>query len=509
MENSRVFFEIIDLKTIWILAREGNIEISFQGSRKVSPVESIHCIPDKILFEFINSWQNWVKQIDGFSFALSEKNHDYTDRFQEFSHSLSSILFGNFSIDFSDTTIWIMDREILSLPIEILKNHSNQIFYRNIRSSRVPPVGKIGEDFLFVENHYQAENLLEEQKKEKQEILELWDSHNIRYKELIGISCTRIRFIEKIASVKIFHYSGHSYEDGLRFIGDSHLKLSDISNLNLSNLELASLNSCLSASGLAGSFLEAGAREVVGFLGPVRNDISRQAGQIFWETYCSTKSASLSVERVRTELQLTHGKGYPAAFQFVHFGLPEINKSFLSKKNIGLMSLSFLFILFLLNYITYTYNQKNKVIPNVAKSEIGKPLNERIPEKPEAQVESLYQNNNPPKNMTHKKRPVENSNQKELNTLHSQSYDTDGSKLKRSEKYTNMAQNYYVNDFSQSRLEKYISALSSDRLKISIRRYLQKKDPIVSMERKQENIENILKTTESEELIEYKLRELE
>ena len=42
-----------------------------------------------------------------------------------------------------------------------------------------------------------------------------------------------------------------------------------------------------------------------------------------------------------------------------------------------------------------------------------------------------------------------------------------------------------------------------------IRRYLQKEDPLVSMEKKSEKIEKILESTESEELIEYKLRELE
>ncbi|NBU98696.1 MAG: CHAT domain-containing protein, partial [Spirochaetia bacterium] len=105
---------------------------------------------------------------------------------------------------------------------------------------------------------------------ERKEILEYWSTNNISYKELKGASCTRARFIEKIASVRVLHYSGHSFEDGLWFSDISKLEISDLSSLNLSNLELVSLNSCSSAIGLARGFLEAGAKECVGFLGPVR-----------------------------------------------------------------------------------------------------------------------------------------------------------------------------------------------------------------------------------------------
>jgi hypothetical protein len=72
-----------------------------------------------------------------------------------------------------------------------------------------------------------------------------------------------------------------------------------------------------------------------------------------------------------------------------------------------------------------------------------------------------------------------------------------------------VVQKYIYNDSSDSRVEKYISALNSNKLKIMIRRYLQKDDPIVSREKKREKLEKILESTESEELIKYKLRELE
>jgi len=69
--------------------------------------------------------------------------------------------------------------------------------------------------------------------------------------------------------------------------------------------------------------------------------------------------------------------------------------------------------------------------------------------------------------------------------------------------------NYNFTDVSNERLEKYISALNSESLKKNIWKYINKKDHIVSMEKKREKIEKILESTESEELIEYKLRELE
>ena len=125
----------------------------------------------------------------------------------EFSKSLESILFGSFSISFSHETIWVLDKEFMELPVEILKTKSNQIFYRNIRSTLIPPANRIGKDFLFVENHYDADSLLAELKREREEITELWYLKKSTYRELIGASFTRTRFIEKITRAKVLHYS--------------------------------------------------------------------------------------------------------------------------------------------------------------------------------------------------------------------------------------------------------------------------------------------------------------
>ena len=61
----------------------------------------------------------------------------------------------------------------------------------------------------------------------------------------------------------------------------------------------------------------------------------------------------------------------------------------------------------------------------------------------------------------------------------------------------------------ESRLEKYIMALTSEKLKKEIQKYLKKRDRLVTLDRKREKIEEILESNESEELIEYKVRELE
>ena len=493
------------METIRVLSREEKVEIFFQTRNEISPVESIHTVSISIIHDFIESWQNWLKQIDALSFALPDINHNYIDRFTEFSKSLQSILFGNHPIQFSVSLVWVMDEELMTLPVEILKIHKEQRFYRNIRSRHIPPVGKKAENFLFVENHYSAEELLSEMSLERNEILEFWESKGITYKELKGANCTRGRFIEKITSIKVVHYCGHSFEDGIWFNDQSRLEISDLSYLNLSNLELVSLNSCSSAIGLARGFLEAGARECVGFLGPVRNDISRQVGKIFWETYCITNSASLAVEKVRHVLQKIHGEGFPAAFQFVHFGIPESksknwfqNKKLIFSILLGLGLINFLFYKFFTSSLLDTgsngieLNDNNKVIK--IKDEESILQNEAENEKRDDFVSIITKHKN--------SKPV--INKKSV-------YKDIESKTKIiEEKIDNIPiKNYIFTDVSNERLEKYISALNSERLKNNIWKYINKKDPIVNMEKKREKIEKILESTESEELIEYKLRELE
>ncbi len=498
------------MRIIRVLARGEKVEIFFQTGNEVSPVETIHRVTASLLIEYLESWQNWVKQTDALSYALPEKNHNYRDRFLEFSKSLSSILFGGVSIPFSSETVWILDKEYMGLPVEILKTEPTQTFYRNIRSTQMPPQGRIGEDSLFVENHFQAENLLSELKEEREEILDLWDSYQISYKELLGIGCTRTRFIEKISSVSVLHYSGHSFEDGLWFGEDSFLGISDLSSLNLSNLSLVSLNSCSSAIGLASGFLESGAMECVGFLGPVRNDISRQAGTIFWINYLKSGSASSSAQKVRDELQVVHGNYYPAAYQFVHFGVPPKKKSFwIQKKKFLFVPLVVLFMGFLFSLGFYNF-QKPQEISNLPPLKEVKKETLEIPIQKESK--SLEEKTSNPTSTTKRNSPKEKVYNKTLASSKS------NSKPNRNpievdppieeEKKISEKTNTWMNN-SEPRLEKYLQALKSESLKTSIRTYLQKKDPIISSERKRDKIERILESTESEELIQYKLRELD
>jgi hypothetical protein len=496
------------LRIIRVLARGKKVEIFFQTGNEVSPVETIHSATASLLFEYIESWQNWVKQVDALSYALPGKDHNYRDRFLEFSKSLSSILFGGVSIPFSYETVWILDKEYMGLPVEILKTEPTQTFYRNIRSTQVPPQGRIGEDSLFVENLFQAENLLTELKEERKEILNLWDSYQISYKELLGISCTRTRFIEKIASISVLHYSGHSFEDGLWFGEDSFLGISDLSSLNLSNLNLVSLNSCSSAIGLARGFLESGAKECVGFLGPVRNDISRQAGTIFWTNYLKSGSASRSAQKVREELQVLHGSFYPAAYQFVHFGVPPKKKSFwILKKKFLFVTLVVLFLglLFPLGFYNFQKPQEISKLPQV--KEIQKETLEIHILKDSRSSEGKISNpsttpmKNSPKEKVFNKTLVNNKSNPKPNPI-----EVDPP-IKEEKKISEKTYDWINN--SEPRLEKYLQALRSESLKTSIRNYLQKKDPIVSSERKRDKIERILESTESEELIQYKLRELD
>lgn len=472
------------METIRILVKENQVEIFFQTKNDSSPVELIHVVQLSIIEEFIESWENWIRQCDIISFASTNKVHNFRNRLSEFSNSLESILFGNLPIQSQKKIVWILDDKIASLPVEILKISSDQVYYRNIRSNQRPPVGrKNQETILFVENHYRAEKILEQLTEEREDIINIFNENKVKYKEIMGAGCSRIRFLEKAASASILHYAGHSFSRGIRFSDSSELNNSELSTFNLSNLKLVSLNSCSSAIGLARAFLKAGALECVGFLGPVRNDVSRVAGKIFWEAYFELNSVTLAVERVRDELQKEYGDGYPGAFQFVHFGVPR-NKE--RKQNLLFTSIFFLFlgIASALSVVTLLQNSENKT--NILNEPLSSPT-EVTPEKSKYTPQKSQKFQSEPRNSTPKKqKPLvkESLNIEKIIIYENNPVDR------------------------RDKLENYIMSLESPILRRKIRAYLGKIDPLVSKEKKIQKVQDILENNDSEEMIEYKLRQI-
>lgn len=150
-------------------------------------------------------------------------------------------------------------------------------------------------------------------------------------------------------------------------------------------------------------------------------------------------------------------------------------------------------------YSSKNYYKSIEPISIKVKEDINSPIPEMVIKDREPHKDS----NN------HIKTHSKNASKKEKAIDHEITYNRIDNSLPKNDINNTIVQKYIYNDSSDSRVEKYISALNSNKLKIMIRRYLQKEDPLVSMEKKREKIEKILESTESEELIEYKLRELE
>lgn len=493
------------MQFIRVLIKDSHVEVSFESGDRKLPVESIQKINLQIVLDYLENWQNWVKQMDALSFALPGEENDYTSRFQEFQSTLYSLLFGNLSNSLDEKEIvWILDSELMSLPVEILQNRTEQIFYRNIRTVFIPPTNLKGEGYLYVENHYDASSLMQKMIAEREEILGTWDRDNILYKQIIGAGCTRIRFIEKITGVTVLHYSGHSFENGIYFTDGAFLNYTDLSTMNLSNLNLVSLNSCSSAIGLARGFLEAGAKECIGFLGPIRNDLSYEIGKIFWEKYRTTNNAGYSVLETRKLLEEKYGKGFPALYQFVHFGTPKrIEKN--KKKLIYFLLSSFSLLLSILMLYKLVFvnkykeeDRKETIIPikpvkeSNTTPETKDIVKQKVKETQTIEIKTLTKN---PKKQVKLEKPGKSE---QISIIKKESFPKETE---------NKVLEYYIPQ-QQPRIHKYIDALQSNSLKQKIRRYLNKEDTLYTYEKKVEVLEKILEFTDSEDLIEYKLGNL-
>lgn len=129
------------------------------------------------------------------------------------------------------------------------------------------------------------------------------------------------RVKEILPSAKIFYLASHLEADNWILPDGSRLKKAEIESMNLSGLELVFLNGCYSAFGLAQSFLNSGAREVIGFSTAVPNEVSEEVSKIFWKEWTSSRSSEKAFQKVKIHL-----KNSILRFSWIRFGDGKINK---------------------------------------------------------------------------------------------------------------------------------------------------------------------------------------
>ncbi|WP_134152090.1 CHAT domain-containing protein [Leptospira meyeri] len=329
-------------------------------------------------------------------------------------------------------------------------------------------------------------------KEEREEVVKIWNKNRLVSKQLVGYGLTKNRLLEKISSMKYIHYSGHSYRDGIYLSDDIILDAETIASFDLSNVQLVYFNSCSSATLLANAFLQAGAKEVVGYLGDVRNDVAREAGKGFWSEFLKSRSSSFALKVVRSILEMKFGKGYPGAYQLVHFGeyspanqfgyIPSLKKIYSS----GII----LFLAFVV-YLSFfkeenTKYQELEMVFVPAKNSSGENKSIAIRKNSKLKTESIDS-----LKVIDKKYSRPNSN-------------IESAQVDKEKDVSNAQEKSKIGN-----LERFLDQHHSEELKKEVYDYLNDKSSIsVPKEKREEELIRILTTEEDSELIRYRLRQL-
>ncbi len=482
------------MQTIRIIANNENAEILVSDSKHLlRVVEPFHTIKASLLFDFLVSWKDWIRQVDALQSGGGVfENEDYSAKLNEFSNYLRTLLFGNSlgTVKLSTARI-ICDLEFSAFPFELIQTDHNKIF-RIIRSERQPPNGRRGIGFLYLENHFKAESILKGMKEERAEVQSIWNSYRVESKQLVGHGFTKNRFLEKISSTRYAHYSGHSYEDGLHF--DNHTKIDEetIASFDLSNLQMIYFNSCSSATLLATTFLQAGVKEVVGFLGDVRNEVAMEAGKVFWTEFLRNRSAFNAVSKVRKSLEMKFGKAYPGSYQLVYFGesrKPVLFNFTLTSKTVY-ACLSLLIAIFLF----YVYVRGNSQPITLKTDGISKQ---------ELEMEKKTTAKKNRDLLVHGQQKTKEPIVEAEAPLTKKTDETSDKVMMRKETKTSGTNSKMEN------LEKFLDEHHSKELKKEVIDFLNKEDStLISREKKEEEIFRLLSSEENTELIRYKLRQM-
>ncbi|MCW7471487.1 CHAT domain-containing protein [Leptospira kanakyensis] len=296
----------------------------------------------KILNEFQKDWSQFVERV----LAHNPSKEEFLEKLGKKADSLEQIVFGK-TLPFwrnpknIGSIQLLIDPEFSPLPWEILRTQKGFLFqdenYR--RGIRIDTIQKENTNktnsVLLVCNPVKS-NLVATVNEECSQLFPILEK-KLNLRILKDNNLTRVRFIEEMGSVKYLHYAGHTEKKGIPLGANDFLYTKEIAGHSFSNLDLVFFNSCHSSfdsteqTGLTTSFLNAGAKEVIGFLFPVETNLAKSIGIKFWDSFLKSKNSHNSLAKIRKSLYNGSAQEIITAISLVHFSTeeqkPKIRKS--------------------------------------------------------------------------------------------------------------------------------------------------------------------------------------
>ncbi|MFZ5631204.1 MAG: CHAT domain-containing protein [Spirochaetota bacterium] len=265
-------------------------------------VENHKLLPNKLLQEYQDDWLNFFEKV------LAEKNSRPSDKafdqevsakLNRYSKTLESLLFPiGFDLSDTKTLVFSVDANWVRLPFELLPTHNNpQDFIglkvpilRQIRTIKTGAAEanqskKNGKRFLLLANPEGSADLTPMTDAEKKSLEGI--AGKATQLKALGKLASTAQILEELVHCRYLHYSGHVREQSLQF-NQARLKPTDISALNLENMELAFVNGCNSASrhdGLVQAFLSAGVKNYIGYNHKISDQVALFAADFVWRSF--------------------------------------------------------------------------------------------------------------------------------------------------------------------------------------------------------------------------------
>ncbi|TGK78550.1 CHAT domain-containing protein [Leptospira noumeaensis] len=288
----------------------------------------------KVLNEFQKDWAQFVERV----LAQNPSKEEFLEKLGKKADNLEQIVFGR-TLPFwrnpklTGSIQLLIDPEFSPIPWEILRTQKGFLFqdenYR--RGIRIDTIQKENTNknnsILLVCNPVKS-NLIATVNEECSKLFPILET-KLNLRILKDAHLTRVSLLEEIGSVRYLHYAGHTEKKGIPIGANDFLYTKEIAGHSFSNLELVFFNSCHSSfdsieqTGLTTSFLNAGAKEVIGFLFPVETNLAKSIGIKFWELYIKSKNSHRALGKIRKSLYDGSSKEIITAISLVHFSTEE------------------------------------------------------------------------------------------------------------------------------------------------------------------------------------------
>ncbi len=309
-----------------------NVEIllsktSWDG--QIHPIDGKCIASGRLLNKFYNEWESfYIQSQHPKNTSPDDTNIDkeITENLKSKGKTLFSILFGDSSHQIvspdDSVIIFSVDPEYANLPFEILIQNDRFLceqshIIKQIRDRRLKPIGekRRSKDLLLILNPLKdIESLVEA---ERATLKRLFDKTSFfsSIKTIDSTYAQESQIIEELHNAKYVHYAGHTKSDKITLHNGQELNISDISNLDLSNIEILFFNSCYSSSqkftssSIVQSFIKAGVKNFIGYNLPVSNHIALFISEKFWKGILRKKNLLENIAEIRKSVREEFGDG--------------------------------------------------------------------------------------------------------------------------------------------------------------------------------------------------------